>query len=92
MLRTRDLYRWMREAGINAVRQRTVLIEHFAPFTADVRAYYAPAFAELAAQAKKLGLTSAGGDALLDPARPESPFTLPDGYVSEGNVLAVGTA
>ncbi|MFF9850469.1 class I SAM-dependent methyltransferase [Streptomyces litmocidini] len=31
VLRTRDLYRWMREAGLHDVRRRTVLIEHFTP-------------------------------------------------------------
>ncbi|MGW4891327.1 class I SAM-dependent methyltransferase [Kitasatospora sp. NPDC004240] len=92
VLRNRDLYVWMREAGIGAVRQRTVPIEHFAPFTAEVRAYYAPAFAELADQAVRLGLPAADWAALRDPAHPLSPFNHPDGYVSEGNVLAVGTA
>ena len=92
VLRSRELYVWMREAGISEVRQRTVPIEHFAPFTTEVRAYYAPAFAELADQAVKLGLPSTDWDALRDPAHPRSPFSHPDGYVSEGNVLAVGTA
>ncbi|MEV6347667.1 methyltransferase domain-containing protein [Actinoplanes sp. NPDC051851] len=92
VLRARDLYRWMREAGIGAVRQRTVLIEHFAPFTPDVRAYYAPAFAELAGQATGLGLPAADWAPLLDPGHPQNPFHHPDGYISEGNVLAIGTA
>ncbi|MFF5638734.1 class I SAM-dependent methyltransferase [Streptomyces sp. NPDC012825] len=92
VLRTRDLYQWMRETGLHSIRQHTTLIEHFAPFTTDVRSYYAPAFAELAAQAKKLGLTSPDWDTLLDPAHPNSPFNHPDGYVCEGNTLAVGTA
>ncbi|HEY5835265.1 class I SAM-dependent methyltransferase [Streptomyces sp.] len=92
VLRNRELYVWMRKAGIGNVRQRTVSIEHFAPFTGEVHAYYGPAFAELAEQAMKLGLTSPSWVALREPAHPRSPFNHPDGYVSEGNVLAVGTA
>lgn len=92
VLRSRELYRWMRKAGIREVRQQTIPIEHFAPFTAEVRAYYIPAFVELATQALKLGLTAPDWGTLHDPTHPSSPFCHPDGYVSEGNVLAVGTA
>ncbi|GAA0582358.1 class I SAM-dependent methyltransferase [Streptomyces crystallinus] len=90
LLRTRDLYRHLRAAGLVEVRQRTVLIEHFAPLTPQARAFYAPTCARLAEQALALGLSDEW-HRLADPDAADHPLDGPDGYISEGNVLAVGT-
>ncbi|GGR02578.1 class I SAM-dependent methyltransferase [Streptomyces aurantiogriseus] len=90
LLRSRELYRWMRRAGFTGVRQRTVLIEHHAPLTPAARAFYTAACAQVARQALDLGLSERWAD-LLDPDGPAHPLDDPDGYISEGNVLAVGT-
>lgn len=90
LLRSRDLYRWLRRAGLTAVRQRTLLIEHHAPLTPAARAFYTAACAQVAGQALALGLSPRWQD-LLDPEGPAHPLDDPDGYISEGNVLAVGT-
>jgi ubiquinone/menaquinone biosynthesis C-methylase UbiE len=90
LLRTRDLYRWLAGAGLAAVRQRTVVSEHFAPLSPAERAFYGPSCASVAAQALDLGVPGAW-EPLLDPDDPRNPLNHPDGYVCEGNVLAVGT-
>lgn len=90
LLRTRDLYRHLKAAGLTGVRQQTVLIEHFAPLTPQARAFYAPTCAQLAGQALELGL-SGQWRRFVDPDAPDHPLDSPDGYISEGNVLAVGT-
>ncbi|WHM39854.1 class I SAM-dependent methyltransferase [Streptomyces sp. BPTC-684] len=90
LLRTRDLYRHLKAAGLTEVRQRTVLIEHFAPLTPQARAFYAPTCARLAEQALALGL-SEEWRRFADPDAADHPLDGPDGYISEGNVLAVGT-
>ncbi|MFI5793620.1 class I SAM-dependent methyltransferase [Streptomyces sp. NPDC051677] len=90
LLRTRELYRWLKRAGLADVRQQTVLIEHFAPLSAAARDFYGPACAQLAAQAQALGL-SKEWELFLDAEGSGNPLDHPDGYISEGNVLAVGT-
>ncbi|MFD9563463.1 class I SAM-dependent methyltransferase [Streptomyces sp. NPDC059994] len=90
LLRTRDLYRHLKTAGLTEVRQRTALIEHFAPLTPQARAFYAPTCARLAEQALALGL-SEEWRRFADPDAADHPLDGPDGYISEGNVLAVGT-
>jgi ubiquinone/menaquinone biosynthesis C-methylase UbiE len=89
MLRTRELYRWLERAGLISVRQRTVLIEHHAPFSPAAQEFYRESCAKLAVSAIELG---APGDwhAFLDPDRPGHPFDDAHAYFSEGNVLAVG--
>jgi ubiquinone/menaquinone biosynthesis C-methylase UbiE len=90
LLRGRDLYRLLSEAGLLAVRQRTELIEHHAPMAPEVLHFYALACARVAEQAVEAGV---GGDwqPLLDPSDPGHPLRDRYGYVSEGNTLAVGT-
>ncbi|MGQ5640745.1 MULTISPECIES: methyltransferase domain-containing protein [unclassified Streptomyces] len=90
LLRTRDLYQRLRRAGLTGVRQQTVLIEHHAPLSPAARDFYPAACAQLAAQAVRLGL-SAHWQRFLDPGAADHPLNDPDGYISEGNVLAVGT-
>lgn len=89
LLRTRDLYLFLRAAGLADVRQQTLMSEHFAPFTSAERAFYGQACASLAAQAQA---TDSGRlwRAMLDPDDPEHWLNAPDGYVAEGTVLAVG--
>ncbi|MFF9870385.1 class I SAM-dependent methyltransferase [Streptomyces sp. NPDC013953] len=90
LLRSRELYRHLRQAGLTRVRQRTVLIEHHAPLPEAASAFYRAACARLAPQALALGL-SAEWERFLDPEAADHPLGDPDGYISEGNVLAVGT-
>lgn len=90
LLRSRDLYRYLKRAGLVNVRQQTVLIEHYAPLTPQAHAFYGPSCATLAGQALSLGLDEQWR-AFTEPNSPENPLNHPDGYVSEGNVLAIGT-
>ncbi|HZF89911.1 class I SAM-dependent methyltransferase [Streptomyces sp.] len=90
LMRSRDLYRWLKRAGLAGVRQQTVLIEHFAPLTEAARDFYGSACAQLATQARDLGLSDEW-ELFLDPEAGRNPLDHPDGYISEGGVLAVGT-
>ncbi|GAA3311294.1 class I SAM-dependent methyltransferase [Streptomyces cinereospinus] len=90
LLRGRDLYRRLREAGLRSVWQRTVLMEHHAPLSPAAMRFYGNACARFARQARNLGIP---GDwaPFLDPEDATNPLRHPDGYISEGNVVAVGT-
>ena len=90
LLRNRELYRYLKRAGLVSVSQRTLLIEHYAPLSDAARAFYKPSCATLARQARALGL-SAEWDRFAEPDDPGNPLDDPDGYISEGNVLAIGT-
>ncbi|MGW3648208.1 class I SAM-dependent methyltransferase [Streptomyces sp. NPDC000878] len=91
LLRARDLYRWLRAAGLTSVRQRTILMEFHAPLTPAALRFYGNACARFAQQATSAGIP---GDwsRFLDPDDPAGPLRDPDGYISEGNVIAIGTA
>lgn len=90
LMRARDLYRWLGEAGLSDVRQRTVLSEHYGPLSPAEKAFYGPSCAQIATQALALG---APGDwsRYLDPAGPLNPLNQPYAYICEGNVLATAT-
>jgi ubiquinone/menaquinone biosynthesis C-methylase UbiE len=90
LLRARDLYRWLGEAGLSGVRQRTVLSEHHGPLSAAEKAFYGPSCARIATQALALG---APGDwsRYSDPADPLNPLNHRNAYICEGNVLATAT-
>ncbi|WP_447002190.1 class I SAM-dependent methyltransferase [Saccharothrix isguenensis] len=90
LLRARDLYRHLAEAGLADVRQHTALSEHYAPFTPAESAFYGGSCARLAAQATAAG-PAPDWRPFLDPADPANPLNAPDAYICEGNVLAVGT-
>ncbi|WP_369378855.1 class I SAM-dependent methyltransferase [Streptomyces sp. cg36] len=90
LTRSRELYRWLRAAGLAEVRQQTMVIEHYAPLSGSAREFYGLSCARLAEQAGRLGL-SGEWRRFLDPDGPDHPLDDPDGYISEGNVLAVGT-
>jgi ubiquinone/menaquinone biosynthesis C-methylase UbiE len=87
LLRSRDLYRWLGEAGLSGVRQRTVLSEHYGPLSLREKAFYGPSCAQIAQKARALG---APGDwsRFVDPADPVNPLNHRDAYICEGNVLA----
>ncbi|AEW94192.1 MULTISPECIES: class I SAM-dependent methyltransferase [Streptomycetaceae] len=93
LLRTRDLYRLLAEAGLVSVRQRTFVIEHRAPLPPAARHFYGLACASIARQALAMP-TPPGSPAawhpFLDPASPTHPLCSPSGYISEGNTVAVG--
>jgi hypothetical protein len=89
LLRTRDLYRYLKQAGLTGVRQRTLLTEHYAPLTATAWSFYGPTCARLAEQALRLGLDRQW-ERFVDPDDPDHPLRDPDGHITEGSVLAVG--
>lgn len=89
LLRSRDLYRWLAEAGLESVRGRTVLLEHHAPLEPAARHFYGLACARIARQAVDLGLDG-DWEPFLDPAGPDHPLRGRHGYISEGNAVAVG--
>jgi ubiquinone/menaquinone biosynthesis C-methylase UbiE len=81
--RARDLYRWMRRGGLREVRQHTILVERHAPLGEAELAYFAPACEAVKLQAIALGLP--GWDDIPDALHD------PDGYISEGCTVAIGT-
>lgn len=90
LLRSRDLHLWLADAGFTAVRQQSVLIEHFAPHPDPVHAFYASSCAQLARQAARIGAPGAWSS-FADPTDPANPLNHRHSYIREGNVLAVGT-
>ncbi|MFD0688733.1 class I SAM-dependent methyltransferase [Actinomadura fibrosa] len=88
LLRSADLFRWLDEAGFVQVRQRTVLIEHFAPLSPEAKEFYGASSAKLAEQALRQGMPG-HWSRFTDPDDPDNPLNHPHGYISEGNVLAV---
>ncbi|MFJ9853872.1 hypothetical protein [Streptomyces sp. NPDC101150] len=66
------------------------MIEHYAPFDAAVQRFYGLACARVAEQALALGCGE-GWRGFADPDAPANPLRDPCGYISEGNVVAVGT-
>ncbi|TPQ18601.1 class I SAM-dependent methyltransferase [Streptomyces sporangiiformans] len=90
LLRTRDLHRYLDDVGLVSVRQRTMLIEHFAPLGPAALRFYTAACARIAQQATDRRLA---GDwaPFLDPDGAANPLRDPQGYLSEGNTVTVGT-
>jgi ubiquinone/menaquinone biosynthesis C-methylase UbiE len=89
LLRSRDLYQWMGRAGLVNIRQRTQLIEHFAPFEPVVRGFYSLACQQLAQRAMSIS-AGAAWRRFLNPDDPENPLNDPRAYTVEGCVIAVG--
>ena len=93
-LRGRALGRWLERAGLADVRQRTTLIERWAPLRPVERALWADWLRHLAAAAEARGVDPealAAWRAVADPDRPGHPLDAPDAYTCEGQVVAVGT-
>ncbi len=92
-LRGRTLRGWLERAGLEAVWQRTTLIERWQPLRPIERRLWADWLAHLAALAEARGLESAelaAWRAVADADAPEHPLNRPDCYLCEGQVLAVG--
>ena len=88
LMRARDLYRSLTEAGLVGVRQQTVLSEHFAPLSPAEWAFYGPSCATVARLALDMGMPREW-ELFLSPGDSRHPLRDPSGYLCEGNVLAV---
>ena len=92
-LRGRELRRWLERSGLLEVRQRTFMIERWAPMRPVERRFFADWLSQLAGLAEERGVPE--GDlpawrSLRDPASPEHPLDRPDAYACEGQVVAFG--
>lgn len=92
LLRGVDLDRRLRAAGLTSVRRRTILMEFHAPLSPDALRFYGNACARFARQAMARSGNQDGWAPFLDPDDPGGPLRDPNGYVREGNVIAIGTA
>jgi SAM-dependent methyltransferase len=91
--RTPFLRRWLEGAGLTAVWQRLTPIERWAPFTPLERQMAVECvglFADLAARCDLSEEDRAAWARASDLASPAHLANAPDGYMHEGNVLAVG--
>ncbi len=92
-LRGRELRRWLERSGLREVRQRTVMIERWAPLRSAERRFFADWLSHLAGLAEERGVPEgdlASWQALGDPDSPGHPLDRPDAYACEGQVVAVG--
>lgn len=92
-VRGRELRRWLERAGLLDVRQRTVMIERWAPLRPVERRFFADWLSHLAGLAEERGVPE--GDlptwrALRDPDSPGHLLDRPDAYACEGQVVAAG--
>lgn len=92
-LRGRELRRWLERSGLREVRQRTVMIERWAPLRPAERRFFGDWLSHLAGLAEERGVPEedlATWRALRDPDSPDHPLDRPDSYACEGQVVAVG--
>ncbi len=92
-LRGRELRRWLEGAGFREVRQRTVMIERWAPLQPAERRFFGDWLSHLAGLAEERGVPEedlAAWRSLRDPGSPDHPLDRPDAYACEGQVVAVG--
>jgi len=92
-LRSHALRRLMEAAGFAAVRQRTTVVERWAPLRPVERRLWGGIYAHFAGQSEALALPEADRDfwrEQRDPASPGAIINHPEFYLSEGDVLAVG--
>ena len=92
-VRGRELRRWLERSGLVDVRQRTVMIERWAPLRPVERRFFADWLSHLSGLAEQRGVPE--GDlatwrVLRDPDSPEHPLDRPDSYACEGQVVAFG--
>ena len=92
-VRGRELRRWLERSGLLEVRQRTVMIERWAPLRPVERRFFADWLSHLAGLAEERPVPE--GDlatwrAFGDPDSPGHPLDRPDLYACEGQVVAVG--
>ena len=92
-LRGRELRRWLERAGLLEARQRTFMIERWAPLRPAERRFFGDWLSELAGMAEERGVPEedlAAWRALRDPDSSDHPLDRPDSYACEGQVVAVG--
>ena len=92
-LRGRELRRWLERSGLTHVRQRTSMIERWAPLRPVERRFFADWLAHLARLAGERGVPEgdlATWHELLDPGAPDHLVNRPDFYACEGQVVAYG--
>ena len=92
-LRGRELRRWLERAGLLEARQRTFMIERWAPLRPAERRFFGDWLSELAGMAEERGVPEkdlVAWRALRDPDSPDHPLDRPDSYACEGQVVAVG--
>jgi ubiquinone/menaquinone biosynthesis C-methylase UbiE len=92
-LRGRELRRWLEQAGLAEVWQRTTLIERWSPLRAVERHFWADWLGFLARAAIERGVPAADQEiwrTCLDPAASDHLVDRPDFYGCEGQVVAVG--
>ncbi len=95
VLRSPQARRWLEAAGLEAVWQRTTLIERWAPFDRFARERIIASLASLSDIAARDDVGIPERDKVFwsrqrDPASPEHLVNQPDLYWCEGHVLAVG--
>jgi ubiquinone/menaquinone biosynthesis C-methylase UbiE len=95
VLRSPQTRRWLEAAGLEAVWQRTILIERWAPFDQHARERIAASLAGLSVIALRDDVQLPAQDKTFwrqqhDPTSPGYLLNRPDGYWCEGHVLAVG--
>lgn len=95
VLRSPEMRRWLEAAGLEAVWQRTTLVERWAPLGPFARERIIASLVGLAAIAGRDDVAIPERDKAFwrkqrDPASPEHLVNQPDCYWCEGHVLAVG--
>jgi SAM-dependent methyltransferase len=93
ILRARGLRRWLERAGLNAVWQRTTLVERWAPLSPVERTYVGDLLAFMTKTAEQLPLPdedAAFWRAQGDPASSDFLANHPELYWCQGYVVAVG--
>ena len=92
-LRGRELRRWLERSGLREVRQRTVMIERWAPLRPVERRFFGDWLSHLAGLAEERGVPEgdlAAWRSLSAPGSPDHPLDRPDAYACEGQVVAAG--
>ncbi|MBA2451224.1 MAG: class I SAM-dependent methyltransferase [Chloroflexi bacterium] len=92
-LRGRELRRWLEQAGLEAVWQRSTLIERWAPLRPVERRFWSEWLTYLAGLAEARGVLLSDLEtwrALRDPTAPDYLLDHPEFYGCEGQVVAVG--
>jgi SAM-dependent methyltransferase len=92
-LRGRELRRWLEKSGLTEVRQRTTLIERWAPLRPVEKQFFGEWLAYLAGLAEERGVPKtdlATWRSVRDAAASDHLLDHPDFYACEGQVVAVG--
>ncbi|WP_166395593.1 class I SAM-dependent methyltransferase [Rubrobacter marinus] len=92
-VRGRELRRWLERSGLREVRQKTFMIERWAPFRPAERRFFGDWLSYLARLAEERGVPGEDLEtwrALGDADAPDHPLDRPDAYACEGQVVAVG--